>query len=194
MASAAPFGGSSVESRTVITEDFLTLYSDPGEDYGWAIGCGTTLVARGIIKMWDMALIVDQAIEDGHPTKTELFDEAYLRDDINVEDYADMQIERFVCEDFRIYPWAAQELAWDRVRTARVIGALTLIGLKNNVPLILQPAAIKKAAKAAGAEELFDRPLYENRHSNDAIMHFTFYTATELLGLKMPVPTESPEG
>jgi hypothetical protein len=173
-----------------IAEDFLTFYADPGEDFGWALGCGTTLVARGITKMWTTADVLWEALNDG-PDKTEFFDPAYIRDEIDAEDYQDMWIERIVCEDFRIYPWAAKDLAWDRVRTARVIGAMTFMARRKEIPFILQPAAIKKAAVAAGAEELFDKPLYENRHSNDAIMHFTFFTATELLGLNMPVPAVS---
>jgi hypothetical protein len=48
---------------------------------------------------------------------------------------------------------------------------------------VLQPAAIKKQAQAAGAEELYWRPLRENRHQNDAVQHFVFYTQTELMGL-----------
>jgi hypothetical protein len=170
-----------------VTEDFLTFYADPGEDFGWAVGCGTTLVSRGITKMWTTADILWEALNDG-PSSTELLSDVYLRDDVNFEDYGSMEIKRIVCENFRIYPWAAKDLAWDEVRTARVIGAMTFMARLKNIPFITQPAAIKAAAVAAGAEELFDRPLHENRHSNDAIMHYTFYTATELLGLAMPVP------
>lgn len=173
-----------------VREDFLTFYADPGEDFGWALGCGTTLVSRGIIKMWETADEVWIALNE-QPICSTLLDEDFVRDEIDRDDYKQMGIGRIVCEDFRIYPWEAKNLAWDRVRTARVIGALTFMARLHNIPLILQPAAIKKAAVAAGAEELFDKPLYENRHSNDAIMHFTFFTATELLGLNMPVPAVS---
>ena len=47
------------------------------------------------------------------------------------------------------------------------------------VSLVLQPAAIKKSAIAAGAEELFMTPLHENRHANDAIMHGIFFTSQQ---------------
>lgn len=171
-----------------MTEDFLTLYCDPGEDFGWCIGCGTTLLAAGTIKMWEMADLVWIDLNEGD---SELRDEVYWRDEHDPSGYRDMVIERIVCEDFRIYPWAARQLSWDRVRTARVIGALTFMARVKGLPFILQPAAIKKAAQAAGAEELYYRPLYENRHQNDAIQHFVFYTNTELLGLNLPVPTES---
>jgi hypothetical protein len=169
-----------------VTEDFLTLYSDPGEDYGWALGCGTTLLAAGTIKMWSMADCIWADLETGD---SELRDPVYWRDGVNPEDYADMRIGRAVAENFRIYPWAAKSLAWDEVRTARVIGALTFMCRVKDIPFITQPAAIKKAAQAAGAEELYYRPLHENRHQNDAIQHFVFYTSTELMGLHLPVPS-----
>lgn len=176
----------------MITEDFLTLYNDPGEDYGWCVGCGTLLLSAGTTKMWSMADDVWHALEHGIG-ETVLLDDAHVRNGIDREKYAALPIKRFVCEDFRIYPWAAKQLAWDRVRTARVIGALTFMARLKGIPLILQPAAIKKAAQAAGAEELYYRPLHENRHQNDAIQHFVFFTNTELLGLKMPVPAASEE-
>jgi len=173
-----------------MTEDFLTFYADPGEDFGWAIGCGLTLVSRGIEKMWTTADELWIALDDA-PSSSIFLDDDFIRDEVNADDFRNMPIKRIVCEDFRIYPWAAKELSWDRVRTARVIGAMTFMARLKSIPFILQPAAIKKAAQAAGAEELYDKPLHENRHSNDAIQHFTFYTAVELLGLSMPVPAVS---
>lgn len=173
-----------------MTEDFLTFYADPGEDFGWCIGRGTRVLSRGITKMWTTADILWEALQ-GTPSDTEFLHDAYVRNGIDPSEYLDLKIGRIVCEDFRLYPWALKQLAWDRVRTARVIGAMTFMARQHGVPFILQPAAIKKAAIAAGAEELFDRPLYENRHSNDALMHFCFYTNTELMGLKMPVPAAS---
>jgi hypothetical protein len=173
-----------------VTEDFLTLYCDPGEDFGWCVGCGTKLLAAGTTKMWTMADDVWEALT-GDPSV--LLNEETVRNGIKVDDYIDLPIQRIVCEDFRIYPWKAKELAWDRVRTARVIGALTFMARVQDIPFILQPAAIKKAAQAAGAEELYYRPLHENRHQNDAIQHFVFFTNVELLGLNLPVPAENEE-
>lgn len=169
-------------------EDFLTLYCDPGEDFGWCLGCGTVLVSAGTTKMWAMADDVwDSLFEGGKPADTFLLDEANIRDGVDRSAFEELEIKRIVCEDFRIYPWAAKQLAWDRVRTARVIGALTMMARRKDIPFILQPAAIKKAAQAAGAEELYYRPLHENRHQNDALQHFVFYTNTELMGLRLPV-------
>lgn len=170
-----------------MTEDFLTLYCDPGEDFGWAIGCGTKLLAAGTLKMWTMADIVWDDLQNGD---SELREDGWWREGCDPSDYADMKIQRIVCEDFRLYPWALKQLSWDRVRTARVIGALTFMCRVASIPFILQPAAIKKAAQAAGAEELYYKPLHENRHQNDAIQHYVWYTNVELMGLEMKMGKE----
>lgn len=80
-----------------------------------------------------------------------------------------------VCEDWALYPWELPNLGWDKCRTARGIGGLQLVCQAADVPFILQPAKIKETAVAAGAEEQFLRPLHENRHANDAIMHGVYY-------------------
>lgn len=139
-----------------------------------------------------MADDVWDALNDGMHSSP-LLDESRVRDGVDKTDFEDLQIGRIVCEDFRIYPWAAKQLAWDRVRTARVIGALTFMCRVKDIPFVLQPAAIKEAARAAGAEELYYRPLHENRHQNDAIQHFVFFTNTELLGVKLPVKAANPD-
>jgi hypothetical protein len=175
-----------------ISEKFLTFYADPGEDFGWALGCGTTLLSAGTDKMWAVAMDLDYAVESGLQDSGFL-DDLVVRKGIDAAAYRKLKIQRIVHEDFRIYPWAAKQLAWDRVRTARVIGAMEFLGRKHSIPVISQPAAIKPAAVAAGAEELYYRPLRENRHQNDAIQHFVFYTSTELLGLSLPVPDQTEE-
>ncbi len=170
-------------------EDFLTFYADPGEDFGWALGRDTKLLAGGTDKMWNVARDLWHAIqfpnEPFNPLRS--FDAARA----GVE-HSELlgPIGRIVSEDWRLYPWAAKELAWDRCRTARVIGAMQFMALIEGFPIVLQPAAIKPAAVAAGAEELYYRPLKENRHANDAIQHFVFFTNVELLGRPLKIPNE----
>lgn len=161
------------------TENFRTLYLDPGEDFGWCVGHGLTLISGGTEKMWHMA---DEIWADlnGDPSITNSPD--YLRTTAP-SDALKLPVGRIVCEDWRLYPAKLKSLAWDRCRTARVIGAVTFMCRQKDIPFILQPAAIKDTAQAAGAEELYWRPLRENRHQNDAVQHFVFYTQTELLGL-----------
>lgn len=178
-----------------IDEPFRTLYADPGEDFGWCLGRGTTLLAAGTEKMHPFSLEIWDALFD--PDISYLCQPdvgGLIRDEVASETSLgpnQCRIGRIVCEDFKIYPWAARQLSWNPVRTARVIGKIELMCEKANVELVLQPAAIKKAAIAAGAEELFYYPLHENRHQNDAILHYTFFTCTKLLGLHMPVSAQS---
>lgn len=165
-------------------ETFRTFYADPGEDFGWCLGRDCKLLAGGTHKMWD----VPDALWDTLNGGTSFLDgDQYARDGVTAEENTG-PIGRIVCEDFRIYPWKVNELKYDRVRTARVIGALTFIARQKQIPLILQGANIKKAAVAAGAEELYWRPLHENRHANDACQHFVFFTNVELKKLPLPVP------
>lgn len=82
-----------------------------------------------------------------------------------------------VVEDWQLYPWELQNLAWDKCRTARAIGALTLICRQFGVELEFQGANIKDGAQAAGAEALYLEPVHENRHANDSIQHGVYYVA-----------------
>lgn len=169
------------------------LYVDPGEDTGWCIGRGSKLLAAGTEKMWTFADYVWDALQD--PDSADgpwLNGDAYTRSNVDAGENTG-SFAAIVCEDFRIYPWKIKELKFNRVRTARLIGALTWFAHHYFIPFVLQPAAIKSAAQAAGAEELYYRPLHENRHQNDAIQHFTFFTQTELRGLKVEVPDGEPE-
>jgi hypothetical protein len=133
---------------------------DPGEDTGWAIWDEGDLVQSSTDKLWDVIDAVSVSLLSAPPT-----------DDL--PDFG--QVGRLVVEDWALYPWKLKSLGWDKCRTARGIGALEVIARIAGVPLVLQPAAIKKSAIAAGAEELFMTPLHENRHANDAVMHGVFF-------------------
>jgi hypothetical protein len=174
------------------TETFRTLYCDPGEDFGWAIGRDLKLLAAGTTKMWDMADDVWAALHDPYDSTLPLNSPDYARNGVTDEELCG-PIGRIVCENWKIYPWEAHKgaLDWDECRTARVIGALTFMARLHRIPFITQGADIKEAAKAAGAEELYYRPLKENRHQNDAIQHFVFFTNVELLGLALPTKGQS---
>lgn len=177
-------------SRT--PETFRTLYCDPGEDFGWCIGRDTTLLAGGTEKMWTMTDHIQRVLDDPFDTYAYINSPSNLRNGVPAKENVG-PIGRVVCEDFRIYPWKAKELAWDRVRTARAIGAITHMCRQHDIPLVLQGANIKAAAQAAGAEELYWKPLHENRHQNDAVQHYVWYTNTEMLNLPLTLPDSSPE-
>ena len=142
------------------------LAVDPGEDCGWSLWEDNKLVTASTTKMWTFPFIVWSALTG---------DDSLCPEGWEAERDMMVGIEKIVCEDFRIYPDKAKDLAWDEVRTARLIGALTFIAMLHGLEFVLQGAFIKNQAKAAGAEELFYKPVYENRHQNDSIMHGWFY-------------------
>lgn len=166
-------------------ETFRTLYCDPGEDAGWCIARGFTLLGAGTHKMWSHADDIWAVLEDPYDPNIPMNDATYARKGITQEQMLG-PIGRIVCEDWRLYPEKAADLAWDQCRTARLIGAITFMARMHQIPLVLQPASIKEAAKAAGAEELYYKPVTENRHQNDAIQHFVFYTNSVLMDLNLP--------
>lgn len=184
-----------------VDEKFLTLYCDPGEDFGWCVGKGCDLLAAGTEKMWTFADQIWEKLNEpegpavapdpafGGGLVNPLSSGDWCRNGVD-PDLMKLPIGRIVCEDFRIYPWEAKKgsLDWDQVRTARVIGAITFMCRLHGTPLVLQGADIKEAAQAAGAEEWYYRPLKENRHQNDAIQHWVFFTNVVLMDIPLPVP------
>jgi hypothetical protein len=160
-------------------EKFKSLYLDPGEDAGWAIANGPKLLSAGTTKMWPLADEVWYALSSGGASGILGCDDealSYSRRGVG-QKQLEPPIGRIVCEDFRIYPWKAKSLTWDPVRTARLIGAITLMSRVFDLPLVLQPAAIKEEAVLLGAEEYYYSPYHENRHQNDAIQHFVYFRA-----------------
>lgn len=169
---------------------------DPGEDTGLAIWeddrliMGYTLKMEVVAPMLHTLLALTSLTYHGseivsspspgflveYPECKEVWDEIVGR-----------KIERVVCEDWRLYPHvmytpdgrASHALDWDQCRTARLIGKIELVCMLSRIPLVLQPAKIKETAVAAGAENLYYKPLHENRHQNDAIQHGVFYLVVE---------------
>lgn len=143
------------------------LCVDPGETTGWCLLDGGKIVDAGQDELWSFIDMVDATMQS---------DSGYG------ETLGETPVENIgaiICEDWSLYPWVIQTgaLDFDKCRTARGIGALTLLARQHGIPFILQPATIKEAAVAAGAEETFVTPLHENRHQNDARMHAVFYLA-----------------
>jgi hypothetical protein len=147
----------------------LWLCVDPGETTGWSIWQGKKLVIAGQTDLWPFIDAVDAWLTNGKLA------DGYL---LELEDGLKLKpLGAIVCEDWSLYPWMLEKLAWDKCRTARGIGALELLARQHNIPIILQGADIKEAAQQAGAEELYLAPVHENRHANDSIQHGVFYTA-----------------
>lgn len=152
-----------------LPQKWLTV--DIGESTGYAVWSEDELVAGGTAALWDFVHAAGQAL-----TRERLCQDRELSSRV-------ASWELIVVEDWQLYPWKAEEMAWDKQLTVRGLGALQFIASALGRRCILQPAAIKKAAKSAGAEELFARPLHDNRHQNDAIMHGVHYLATQGKGV-----------
>lgn len=166
---------------------------DPGEDTGLSVWeddrliMGDTLKMDVVGMMFYYLLIVPRVA--GAAARDLIAD--FLADYPEVQDFwAEIDkrpIERVVCEDWRLYPHimytpdgrASHALDWDQCRTARLIGKIELCCAAASMPLNLQPAKIKETAVAAGAEQLYYKPLHENRHQNDAIQHGVFWLVIE---------------
>lgn len=148
----------------------LWLAVDPGEDSGWSLWKGDQFIDAGTAKLWELADAVWMAVFSSREELELIGDELALRF---------VGIRGIVCEDFRIYPKEAKAgtLNWDPVRTARLIGALTIIARMGGLWFRLQGANIKERGLAAGAKSFFLSPLYENRHANDATTHGVYLLA-----------------
>lgn len=145
------------------------LCVDPGETTGWSIWKDKEIIEAGQTALWDFIDAVDAWLTGG-----ELPVVFGGGDDPRAQGW---KLGAIVCEDWSLYPWMLEKLAWDKCRTARGIGALELLARQHNISIVLQGADIKDGAKAAGAEELYLTPAEENRHANDSIQHGVFYTA-----------------
>lgn len=154
-----------------LNEEELWLCVDPGESTGWSLWRGPNLIDAGTTELWAMGQSVFVAMF--RPEEADL-----IGDELAIKFQG---ITKIVCEDWRLYPWEVEagNLDWDQCRTARLIGALTLIAQQANLQWFLQPAKIKEHAMAAGAKHLFLKPLHENRHANDSIMHGVYHLAVE---------------
>lgn len=151
------------------------LAIDPGESTGWATF--TTDAPRnalpgieaGTHDLWEFIHSLSTAVQVygivPHAHDPELAQQLRGVNHVAIEDWA-------------LYPWELPNLGWDKCRTARGIGALEFVCQSAGVPYTMQPASIKDAAEGLGAEELFYRPLHENRHQNDAIRHGLYWLAT----------------
>jgi hypothetical protein len=159
----------------------LWLSVDPGEMTGWAL--------------WE-----DRELIDADQTELIRFiddvwfgiGQDYCKDP-SVSGGPFRGVKRLVVEEFRLYPWVVKEggLDFDELRTSRGIGQLEFIARHANLEFKFQPATIKETAIMGGARELFQHPLYENRHANDAVMHGWYFVVTEMLGTRVELPHAS---
>jgi hypothetical protein len=168
-----------------MTERWITV--DPGEDCGLAVWEDDRLILGYTLKMEVVDLMLHFSILETGPGKAVEFRELYPECEDFMDQIEGYKIVRIVCEDWRLYPWvmytpdgrASHALDFDQCRTARLIGAITHVARLAGIPVHLQGADIKETAVAAGAEQLYYKPLHENRHQNDAIQHGVYWLVIE---------------
>lgn len=154
---------------------------DPGEDCGLSIWEDDKLILGYTLKMGTVDRLFYVLLERPEDIDDFLIDYPECEEVVN--ELRGRKIVRVVCEDWRLYPWvmytpdgrASHALDFDQCRTARLIGALTIVASMNGIPFQLQGADIKETAVAGGAENFYYKPLHENRHQNDAIQHGVFW-------------------
>jgi len=82
-------------------------------------------------------------------------------------------VSLLVVEEFRLYPDKAPALAYDPLRVVEVIGALRWMAEVRELPVVLQPASIKRSAKAMCRRR--GLVLRGDGHARDAQLHGYFY-------------------
>lgn len=158
---------------------------------GWSIWHGQRLLGGGQTVMWDFAQDLWDAIHDGIGPLAP-GDETHLRAGITAEDNAAGEsgkcFDLIVGEIFALYPHKAKDLYWDEFRTVQLIGAMKFMATLHGIEYHGQPAKIKERALAGGAGDLFTKPVHENRHTNDSVMHGFYYVAVECNGVELRSP------
>lgn len=153
------------------------LSIDPGETTGFAVWEDQTLVYAGQRGLWEF---IDALAATSSLFGADVSFELQTGADPDLYDALEGW-EWLVVEDWRLYPevMASGGLDYDPCRTARGIGTFELLCRAGGRKIYLQPASIKSDAERAGAEQLFQRPVHENRHANDAIRHGTYWIARQ---------------
>lgn len=163
-----------------------TLCVDPGEETGWSLWRGAKLLGGGQTKLGQFKFDFWKAVSANEGPLSEGQD-FLLHAGVKKSENKG-PITRIIIEKFALYPDKAKSMAWDEFRTVQLIGALVFIAELFDIEVVKQPASIKKTAEAAGAAELFVRPLHENRHQNDSIMHGVFYNIITAKGKIANIP------
>jgi hypothetical protein len=95
-----------------------------------------------------------------------------------LEEVGEMYL-RVVVEEFRLYPWMAQEQSFSAMETPEVIGCIKRIFRKAGwlERLVFQPASIKKptAARCRAAGKMLPSNTGKRIHAWDASLHGWHY-------------------
>jgi len=128
----------------------IVLALDPGHTTGWAVLTEEKVVATGLFAGYD-----------GVP-------------DLLVGYEPDMA----VMEDFILYPWRSQALAWNQLRTVQYLGVMKYLLDEAEISYVLQKAVlVKKLSKRLIGK-------YSSQHERDAVTHGIVYLQRQGLATK----------
>lgn len=169
---------------------------DPGETVGWSVWTPE--------KPWDFleagqskamatidAVAAATGLDDACRASPAFRAVTHRPDPYLVEQFDGWDL--LICEDWSLYedpanPGRTVLPLWDKCLTARYIGAFEFLARYAGKRIVLQPALIKNAMKGSGVEEVYLRPLHENRHANDSVQHAWYYFMREAEQGKVPLP------
>lgn len=83
-------------------------------------------------------------------------------------------VDTVVCEEYRLYPWLAQQQGYSDFPTVQLIGAIRLICNDYGIERVMQPATIKEPAFKICARRGIEVP-GKNQHEKDAFVHLYHY-------------------
>lgn len=77
-------------------------------------------------------------------------------------------IDELVVEEFRVYPWKAQEQGFSEMKTAQVIGVIKFLAGKAGIVPIMQKAQVRKPTYKISKAKRRPRPEMKGPHMRDA--------------------------
>lgn len=119
----------------------IVIALDPGHTSGWAVLTEEEIVATGMFPdYYGLPLLLKEHAP-----------------------------ERAVLEEFVLYPWKSQALAWSQLRTVQTLGVMKYLLDEAGIPYVLQSAATVKQL----SKRLLGR--YGSQHERDAVVHGIIY-------------------
>ena len=95
-------------------------------------------------------------------------------------------VQTLVIEEFKLYKGKATAQAGSNMLTSEMIGALKWIASVYNVPVVLQPAAIKVPTRAQCVARNLEWKDRRSNHASDARLHAFYYLLRKRKVAKCP--------
>ncbi len=127
------------------------LVFDPGNTTGWAVLTEEKIIATGLFPTYrDVKMLIEQYKPD-----------------------------KAILEDFALFPWKSNALAWSRLQTVQTLGIMKyLLTDEAGIPYELQSSALVKRL----SKRLIGK--YSSQHERDAVTHGIVYLERQGLASK----------